>query len=95
MAFLKRNESSLVKKPTGQTSSETIAEAVAGDGRDERAGQTNQAMGRYPCEAKKPAVNRSESPGKKNPKNRPVSAKTAPMTPSVPKAEIEEFGVEE
>ena len=37
------------------------------------------------CEAKNPAVNNSESPGKKKPKNKPDSAKTINTTPSKPK----------
>jgi hypothetical protein len=38
-------------------------------------------MFRCPCEARNPAVKRRLSPGRKMPKNNPVSAKTTPATP--------------
>jgi len=43
-------------------------------------------------EAKTPAVKRSESPGKKKPKNKPVSAKTIRMIPIIPTALIITIG---
>lgn len=39
-----------------------------------------------PCEAKKPAVKRSESPGKKKPKKSPDSANMTQSTPTRPTA---------
>jgi hypothetical protein len=47
----------------------------------------------WPCEAKNPAVKRSESPGKKKPKKRPVSAKMMRITPISPRVEIISVGL--
>ena len=44
------------------------------------------------CEAKIPAVKRSESPGKKNPKKSPVSAKTINIIPISPTVLIKNIG---
>jgi len=41
-----------------------------------------------PREASRPAVNSRESPGRKNPKRSPDSAKTMAKRPSVPNASI-------
>ena len=41
--------------------------------------------GMIPCEANNPAVKIRESPGKKNPKNNPDSAKMIAISPATPK----------
>jgi hypothetical protein len=46
-----------------------------------------------PRAARTPAVNSSESPGRKKPKNRPDSAKTVRMIPSVPNVSMSRSGL--
>jgi len=66
---------------------EEVADLVAGDGgdRDERAPQRQRQVRVAALGDQQPAVNSSESPGRKDPISSPDSAKTIARMPSTPK----------